>query len=116
MITHNGGKKAKKIGKLEEKIVKLRAKLAALRQKDSKTTVDDYELKNWEGGKTKLSELFGGKQDLIVVHNMGRQCPYCTMWADGFNGQRAHLEDRAAFVVVSPDSVKIQKEFAGSRG
>jgi len=97
MNTFNGGKKAKKICKLEEKIVRLRAKLNELRHKDAKSVVPDYELKNWEGGNTALSALLKDKKDLIVIHNMGRQCPYCTMWADGFNGQLAHLEDRAAF-------------------
>jgi predicted dithiol-disulfide oxidoreductase (DUF899 family) len=116
MNTFNGGKKSKKIGKLEDKIVRLRAKLTELRQKDAKSVVPDYELKNWEGGVTTLSALLKDKKDLIVIHNMGRQCPYCTLWADGFNGQLAHLEDRAAFVVVSPDPVSVQKEFARSRG
>ena len=63
-----------------------------------------------------LSSLFGDKDDLIVVHNMGRGCAYCTMWADGFNGVVAHLEDRAAFVVISPDEPEVQAEFAESRG
>jgi predicted dithiol-disulfide oxidoreductase (DUF899 family) len=47
---------------------------------------------------------------------MGRQCPYCTLWADGFNGLVDHLEDRTSFVVVSPDSPEIQKQFAKRRG
>jgi predicted dithiol-disulfide oxidoreductase (DUF899 family) len=116
MNTFTDGKKAKKIAKLEAKIVALRAKANELRKKDAKAVVEDYALKNWEGGATQLSALFGDKKDLIVIHNMGTHCPYCTMWADGFNGQLAHLEDRAAFVVVSPDAPKVQKEFAHSRG
>ena len=40
---------------------------------------------------------------------MGRGCSYCTLWADGFNGLRHHFEDRAAFVVVSPDTPEQQK-------
>jgi len=47
---------------------------------------------------------------------MGRSCPYCTMWADGFNGVLDHLEDRAAFALVSPDTPLAQRKFAGSRG
>jgi predicted dithiol-disulfide oxidoreductase (DUF899 family) len=47
---------------------------------------------------------------------MGKSCPACTMWADGFNGVLAHLQDRAAFVVSSPDDPQIQAEFAQSRG
>ncbi len=78
--------------------------------------VNDYEFMDSENQKISLSNLFGAKNDLIVVHNMGNSCPYCTMWADGFNGLLSHLEDRATFVVSSPDSPSIQKEFASSRG
>ena len=70
--------------------------------------VRDYELQGPQGG-VRLSEMFGDKSDLILVHNMGSECPYCTMWADGFNGALRHLQDRAAFVVVSPNSVDVQQ-------
>ncbi|HJT09252.1 MAG TPA: DUF899 family protein, partial [Candidatus Nitrosotalea sp.] len=56
--------------------------------------VNDYELLDSENRKVNLSKLFGKKKDLIIVHNMGKTCPYCTMWADGFNGLLPHLEDR----------------------
>ena len=38
------------------------------------------------------------------------------MWADGFNGVFAHLRDRAAFVVSSPDPPERQQSFASGRG
>jgi predicted dithiol-disulfide oxidoreductase (DUF899 family) len=78
--------------------------------------VTDYEFVDYVGQKTKLSQLFGSKKDLILVHNMGNRCPYCTMWADGFNGLLPHLEDRTSFVVTSPDEPQIQKKFSDSRG
>jgi predicted dithiol-disulfide oxidoreductase (DUF899 family) len=78
--------------------------------------VDDYIFKDWDNKDVKLSSLFGSKEDLILIHNMGKRCSHCTMWADGFNGVVDHLQDRAAFVVVSPDSPETQKEFATSRG
>ena len=77
--------------------------------------VEDYELQGREGG-VKLSEMFGDKSDLILIHNMGSECPYCTMWADGFNGALRHLQDRAGFVVVSPDSVEVQQAVRAKRG
>ncbi len=64
----------------------------------------------------RLSHLFGKHDDLIVVHNMGMSCNYCTLWADGFMGLRPHLESRAAFVVISPDPIDVQRSFAHSRG
>ena len=77
--------------------------------------VEDYELQGREGG-VRLSEMFGDKPDLILVHNMGSECPYCTMWADGFNGALRHLQDRAAFVAVSPNSVDVQQSVREKRG
>jgi predicted dithiol-disulfide oxidoreductase (DUF899 family) len=47
---------------------------------------------------------------------MGTGCRNCTMWADGFNGVLPHLEDRAAFVVSSPDDPATQCAFAAARG
>ena len=47
--------------------------------------VIDYDLVDSENQKIKLSQLFGTKKDLILVHNMGKSCPYCTMWAEGVN-------------------------------
>ena len=67
-------------------------------------------------GTTRLAELFGAKNDLIVIHNMGASCAYCTLWADGFNGIYDHLVNRAAFVVCSPDAPETQREFAAGRG
>ena len=47
---------------------------------------------------------------------MGASCPYCTLWADGFNGMLHHFENRAAVALVSPDTPEQQKAFAYSRG
>lgn len=106
----------KQVRTLERQIVQLRKKALGLRRKLAYQEVRDYALKGWDGEEVRLSSLFGDKQDLLVIHNMGRKCPYCTMWADGFNGVVHHLEDRTAFVVVSPDDPETQKVFAQSRG
>jgi len=108
--------KDKTVAKLEKQLVDIKKKLAAARQKCGKREVEDYQLFDWNGGTVRLSELFANKQELILIYNMGKQCPYCTLWADGFNGMLAHLEDRAAFVVVSPDDPLTQQKFAQSRG
>lgn len=94
----------REITKAENEIVKAKEKLSRLRRRLPKLEVEDYTLAGAGGEKATLSSLFGEKEDLIVIHNMGRSCPYCTMWADGFNGVLKHLENRAAFVVVSPDA------------
>ncbi len=63
-----------------------------------------------------MADLFGDKDTLFVVHNMGRSCVYCALWADGLNGLVDHLENAAAFVVTSPDSPEVQQAFAAERG
>ena len=77
--------------------------------------VADYQLTNLRGT-VLLSELFAGKADLILIHNMGTTCPNCTLWADGLNGIYHHLADRAAVVVSSPDPPEVQLRFVQSRG
>lgn len=106
----------REITKAEKEVMKAKAKLSRLRRRLPKLEVEDYTLVGAGGEKATLSSLFGEKEDLIVIHNMGRSCPYCTMWADGFNGVLEHLESRAAFVVVSPDSPEVQAKFASDRG
>jgi predicted dithiol-disulfide oxidoreductase (DUF899 family) len=105
----------KKIRALEASLVRQHEKLAALKRRQPREPVADYTLAT-PRGPVKLSALFGKKNDLIVIHNMGSSCSYCTLWADGFTGLHPHIADRAAFVVVSPDSPAVQKKFAASRG
>jgi len=90
-------------------------KIVELSRRIGPERVQDYELQGRAGG-VRLSEMFGAKQDLILIHNMGSECPYCTMWADEFNGVLRHLQDRAAFVVVSPNSVDVQQAVRERRG
>jgi predicted dithiol-disulfide oxidoreductase (DUF899 family) len=98
-----------------QEIEALQAQLKTLQAEVEPQAVEDYVLAGWNGP-VRLSELFGAKRDLIVIHNMGTGCPACTMWADGFNGVYDHLASRAAFVVASPNSVEMQKTFAAGRG
>lgn len=105
----------KKIEKLETKLVEQNEHLAELKRQQPPEDLKDYFLASPDG-KVPLAELFQGKKDLIVIHNMGRHCRYCTMWADGFNGLLPHLADRAGFAVVSPDPVPVQQKFALRRG
>jgi len=96
-------------------ITALRDKMRELQATVEPEEVDDYVLTGADGP-VKLSTLFGDKDTLIAIHNMGKTCPACTMWADGYNGVVPHLESRAAFVVTSPDDPATQAAFAASRG
>ena len=103
------------IARLEAEVRERQEEIDLLRRARGPEPVEDHV---FEGprGPVRLSDLFGDHDDLLLVHNMGRQCPYCTMWADGFQGLLRHLEERAAFVVCSPDAPAEQAAFAAARG
>lgn len=105
----------KEVEHLEEEMIRQGERLAELKRRLPREEVRDYTLAGPQGT-VKLSSLFGDKPDLILIHNMGKGCRYCTLWADGFNGIHAHLADRSGFAVISPDTVDIQQKFAASRG
>lgn len=96
-------------------IYRLREEIRALQAEIAPEPVADHAFETL-AGPTTLSALFGDKDQLIVIHNMGAGCLYCTLWADGFNGVAAHLGDRAGFVVISPDAPSDQARLAEARG
>ncbi len=75
----------KRISTLEKALLKKQEELVKLTKKLHSEVVEDYKLYGPGNKSVKLSQLFGDKEDLIVIHNMGTDCSYCTMWADGFN-------------------------------
>lgn len=99
---------------LEKEFLAWQKKWVALHQSRPEERVKDYLLHTWNG-QMKLSEAFGQHEEMILIHNMGKACRYCTLWADGINGQLEHFESRAALAVLSPDPTDIQKEFAMTR-
>lgn len=106
---------SEKLAAYRKNIAEIRDRMRATLAETEPEEVPDYEFPVLEGNR-RLSDLFGDKPELFMIHNMGRRCRYCTLWADGFNGVYHHLADRASFVVSSPDSPAVQKEFAESRG
>jgi predicted dithiol-disulfide oxidoreductase (DUF899 family) len=90
--------------------------LVALRHQEAAMPVQDYVLKDFAGNDVPLSAAFGDQDQLVLIHNMGFACTYCTMWADGFNGAYHYIQRRAAFVVVSNDPPHKQQLGAGKRG
>ena len=103
------------ITELEGQIFELTKELAALRLKNPGSEVKNYSFKTLTG-EVSLLELFGDHDKLLVIHNMGQGCRYCTLWADGLNGFVPHLESAMALVLVSKDKPELQRRFANSRG
>ena len=104
-----------RIIELEQNIGKLIAELNALRKTNPGTPVPNYTFATLTGQVT-LLELFGGKDKLLAIHNMGQGCRYCTLWADGFNGLLPHLESALSVVLLSKDPPEVQRRFANARG
>jgi predicted dithiol-disulfide oxidoreductase (DUF899 family) len=91
----------------EKKFSKLRDQLHRQRRDLPWVKVDrEYVFTGPDGSKT-LSELFGGRSQLIVYHFMfgpgwGEGCPHCSFWADHYDNVNIHLGQRdTALVVVS---------------
>ncbi len=100
---------------IEKQIFELAQKLVELRKASEGREVPNYEFETLEG-KITLLDLFAGRDKLLMIHNMGQGCRYCTLWADGFNGMLSHLESAMSVVLVSKDPPETQRRFANSRG
>ncbi|WP_219914464.1 DUF899 family protein [Thalassobacillus sp. CUG 92003] len=103
------------IVQLENELHEKKQRLAELRQNVPEVKVENYPFLTAQGERVTLQELFHDKKELIVIHNMGKSCSYCTMWADGFNGVYHHIKTKAAFVVATPDTPPVQADFAAVR-
>jgi len=111
----NYRKNAETLAAYRSQIADIRRKMREIQASAEPEPVADYAFSTPEGT-THLSDLFGAKNDLILIHNMGTSCVNCTMWADGFNGIHDHLANRAGFAVSSPDAPDVQRRFAAGRG
>lgn len=99
----------------EEKLLNDSLKLAEMKQKLPLVEVEDHFLLT-TSGQINLKILFGNKDRLLLIHNMGSRCGYCTLWADGINGILYQLENEVSVALVNPDSPEQQRQFALSRG
>jgi len=82
----------------------------------NETDIASETLKDQAGNSHTLTNLMGDNKQMMVIHNMGKSCVYCTLWADGFSGVFEHMKNRIPTIFVSPDDPATQKEFAESRG
>lgn len=103
------------VEKLEYEIMEKTQELTALRRKEADVELPDYTFQTLSGD-TSLSDLFANRERLLVIHNMGQGCRYCTLWADGINGIIDHLENAMAVAMVSKDPPETQRCMALNRG
>ena len=100
---------------LEQEALVIANRLELLRRENTPTPVKNYALETLTGP-TDLLTLFGNKEKLLMIHNMGHACRWCTSWADGINAALPHLENSFAVVLVSKNDPLTQRQFALSRG
>jgi len=100
---------------LQKEIREKQNELIELRRKAPLEEIKDYNFTDKNGKTISLESLFENSDELLVVHNMGQKCKYCTMWADGFRGYNKIISDRMPWVLTSPDSYQDLKIFAESR-
>ncbi len=103
------------ISALEGQIFELTKQLVKLRAESPGAEVKNYSFDTLNG-KTSLLDLFGDQDKLLLIHNMGQGCAYCTLWGDGLNGFVPHIESTMALAMVSRDDPELQRRFANSRG
>ncbi len=70
---------------------------------------------------TKLSELFGDKDELLLIHFMfdpswDKGCPMCSMWADTYDTAARHVANRASFGLVAKQEIGKFRAWARVRG
>jgi len=70
---------------------------------------------------TRLRDLFGGHDTLVVYHLMFRPdddeaCPMCSMWVDGFQGVAHHIAQHTAFAVIGKAPLPKLRAWALRRG
>ena len=106
---------AEEITALSAQIFELTTQLHALQKAHSAGPIPNYTFET-QNGSTTLLDLFGDQDTLMLIHNMGQGCRWCTVWADGFNGFLPHLESALSVVLVSKDAPDTQRQFANSRG
>lgn len=96
-------------------IAELRKQQIAIAKSEGLREVENYLFMDKDGNEVSLSQLFGDKDELILIHNMGKSCPYCTLWADGLSSSTPHILNRCAFALISPNDWQTMRDFAATR-
>jgi len=89
----------------EKELTRLRDRLSQERRNLPWERVEKNYVFDGPEGKESLSDLFDGRQQLIVYHFMfdpswDAGCKSCSFWADNFDGIVVHLRQRDANLVV----------------
>lgn len=126
IVSHEEWLKARKqLLQQEKELTRRHDELATARQQLPWVKVDQNYVFEGPMGKVTLSDLFAGRDQLIVYHFMlgpgwKEGCPSCSMIADGFDGALAHLNardvtlvavSRAPYVEIAPFKARMGWKF-----
>jgi predicted dithiol-disulfide oxidoreductase (DUF899 family) len=106
-----------KLRKQVEQVATMRRKLPA----GGKVT-HDYEFEEEGGRKIRLSQLFAGGKDTLILYSymygpdMKQPCPMCTSFLDSLDGAAPHIMQRANLAVVAKSPIARILEFTRARG
>lgn len=84
--------------------------------------LEDYVFDQGGGRQVKLSELFGGGLDTLLIYsymfgpNARQPCPMCTSFLDSLEGAAPHLTQRASLAVVVKSPISRVQDVAQARG
>jgi predicted dithiol-disulfide oxidoreductase (DUF899 family) len=89
----------------EKEFTRARDRLSERRRELPWVEVEKSYVFDSPNGKEPLSDLFGGKSQLIVYHFMydpswDAGCKSCSFWADNYNGVTSHLRQRDVSLVA----------------
>ena len=98
----------------ERLAVTLSTEIGALRRQQKWLPIKNYKLRSTMGS-TFIRNLLHPPRPLLVIHNMGVTCSFCTVYADGLNGIFSYLTNFVDPILVSPDFPQILEGFSRSR-
>lgn len=103
------------IEKLYTEIEEKRKQIIALKRAAPLEEIKNYSFIDRNGKKQELLDLFGDSDQLLLIHNMGKSCVYCTMWADGLRGYSEIISNKMPWVLTTPDDLETMKAFTEPR-
>jgi predicted dithiol-disulfide oxidoreductase (DUF899 family) len=106
--------------------IELRRHLAAVAEQRRNLPIggevpEDYEFEGPDGGRVRLSEMFGPHDTLVTYFWMygpqrARPCPMCTNLLGPLDANARDIEQKVALAVISLSPVARQLDFARERG
>lgn len=107
--------KNERVLQLLDEIKEKYQELAKIRKEEAPEEIKDYTFTYVDGSTIQLYDIIHEGEELLLIHNMGKSCVYCTMWADVLSGMYTVINDRVPIILTSPDDPETVLEFSSER-